>query len=759
MIAPKSFEVLLCLVRRAGQVVLKSELLKEIWPDSFVEESNLTQHIFWIRKALGDRSEYIVTIPGRGYEFTGPVEIVTEGTAAAEEGLASAEAGLAAAPVAVVRAEEPDPETEETATYNPAPKRRAGAGEAGAGSVGRRPAALAAAALLLAGSSVWGARLWRERTVRGDHHEVVLASFENMTGDPAFAPALKTLLAIDLAQSPYLVVAGDSDTQKVLKLMNREPDDLAKLPVALEACQRLNDQVVLTGLIANFGRKYLITLTASGCEDGKTLVQSKATADGRDDVLRAVDSTAAEIRRKLGESLSSRSNAGQPLPMVHTFSLDALRAYSQGLAFSGVSRHREAIPLYQRAVELDPRFAAAYFSLADSYRAVGEEAQWRLFLSKAYELRDQGDEFLRFRIVSDYNSAVTGDLRARLANFISWSHTYPNQMQPWQEYASMESAVGHPELAIEPIRRAIALAPNEGRNYSILCGVYLDLAEPEEARKVCREAIARKVDSWVIHFELYRLAVVQHDDAGAAEQLAWTKGTEFEDQFTMYPLFAAGKAHAAVAVWMGQVNRHRKAGFSEKADAQLRILLRREAEYHMDKELREQLRGIDWHVNPQNLVFAYAELGHIAEAEACLKLLDEATGMSTVYKEVYIPEAHAVVALARHKPQEAIEDLEIERAYSRIDIEQAIVRADAYLAAGELKLAEAEYRRNADRVYQTADKPSGPMSHLGLARVYKLEGNVAASRREYETLFEIWKDADADLPLLVQARREYAGLR
>ena len=746
ILSPKSFEVLTCLVENAGRVVLKEELLQAVWPESFVEESNLTQHIFWLRKALGDRATYIVTIPGRGYQFTPKVQILNESDLS-QTIPAPAIPGPALPPPLPIEVFE-----ETTTARGPLTRKRRFI---------QSPwlPRLAAAALVLL-AAFTGFRLWRSRhaVIRGDHHEIVLAAFENSTGDAAFDRPLNTVLAIDLNQSPYLVVTGENDTRKVLGLMSRNPDQPLTTPLAIEVCQRLNDQAVLSGAIASFGRKYLITLSAADCQTGKPLARAKATANTREDVLKAVDSVATEMRRSLGESLKSSAHPAVPLQLAHTSSLEALTAYSQGLDLFSSGKTQESIPLFQRAVALDPRFAAAYLALSNSYGRVGEYKLQRAAIVKAYDLRDQGDEFLQLSIIARYNSVVTGDLHASLQNLLSWTASYPNQPQPWIDLADVESDLGHKELGLPAAQRAVALAPNSGPAYSTLASTQLGLGDLEAAKATCNEAIRRGIDGRALHNTLLGIAFLQHDTATMNREALRARGTDQEGATLIGPLLTEGKAHAAVAIWRKDVERARKDGLTEHADRSARILLRREADYNMHAELSAQLAAMDPTRYPLNIVFANAELGRIPQAEAALKLVAASVGTDTDVRYSLYPQAQAAVALARHKPQEAIAAMEVARPYDYTSLEPMLMRARAYLAAHQPALAEAEFRRVIDHHYLSPLAPFAVLAQLGLAESLEMQGNHAAARQEYQTLFTLWKDADPDLPPLVRARAEYAAI-
>ena len=712
-LAPKTFDVLTCLVANAGRPVTKEDLLTAVWPGAFVEEANLTQHIFALRKALGDRSSFIATLSGRGYQFTATVQSFTEND---------------------LLQPTPLPSTRRYKYW-----------------------ATAAVVIILCGLIGWGIRHRLNGAVPGDHHEVVLANFQNSTGDPAFSHTLDTLLAIDLNQSPYLAVASDDDIRQTLKLMDKSPDAGLTSSVAREVCQRINDQAVLSGTIANIGSKYLVTLSATDCESGRTLVQQKATANEREAVLNAVDTVAEDMRQRLGESLKSRSST-QHLQLAHTFSLDALRAYSEAQDLNSRGMSPQAIPLLQRAIELDPKFAAAWYELARSYGRAGEDKLSSQTATKAYELRDQGDDFLRLKIISFYNLTVTGDLHARLANYLTWTQMYPNQPEPWRDLAGLQTLLGRPDLSIEPARRSLALAPNNGYSYGSLCGVLFVVGRLEESKSVCRQAIDRRIDNPGISNVLFNIAFFQHDTATMDDMLARRRAIGEEDDVLAYPLFAQGKAKEAVALWIRKRDQIVRDGFPEHAERWYRVLLRREADYNLDEQLRQQLATIDQTKYPQNIVIANAELGRVAAAEAGLKLLDAQPIIGTFERDSDIPSARAAVDIARHQPVQAIADLESAHPYDSVNGEEVLMRADACLAARQPDHAITEYHKIVDRPWYAATSPTLPLAHLGLARALAMQGNPTAAKQEYEILFTLWKDADADLPPLVKARAEYAKL-
>jgi eukaryotic-like serine/threonine-protein kinase len=747
-LSPKSFEVLTCLVENAGRVVLKEELLKAVWPESFVEESNLTQHIFWLRKALGDRATYIVTVPGRGYQFTPKVQILNE---ADHPELALLETKIAEPELPLL----PTPEVFEETTTARGPLTRT------TRLIESRPIQSPwlprlAAALILLLAAFFGFRLWRSRhaLIRGDHHEIVLAAFENTTGDTSFDRALKTLLAIDLEQSPLLVIASEDDTRKILELMNRKPDETLVAPTALEVCQRLNDQAVLGGTISNFGHRYLITLSATDCQTGKTITQSKAVADGKEAVLKAVDSVASDMRRRLGESLASRPSPAEALPRAHTYSLEALRSYSLGLSLAVAARQTEAIPPLQRAIDLDPSFAAAYLELALAYDGMAEYDHARQNMQKAYDLRDQADEFIRFRIVNQYNALITADLPAQRQNLIAWTRMYPNQPQPWMDLAAVQLSLGQYPEAVEPARHALSLAPNHPAPYEELADALIHNGAIDEAVAVCNEAIRRRIDNPSIHYTLTAIYYARHDAAGMARQYDFFKGREEEVRYPTIMLFTEGKTRAAIARWLQGVQQARDEGLPQRAERRLSVLLRREADYNLDAQLRQQLPLIDLGVPDINTIVANAELGRIADAQHNLKIMTQRGRQF----DTYYPQAKGIIDLARNKPQQAVVDLEPTLSYGLDGVEGILLRGRACLAARQTPCAEQAFHIILDHPWLYAVQPFYPLATLGLAEALEIDGNHAAARSEYQALFTLWKDADPDLPPLLRARAEYAAI-
>jgi eukaryotic-like serine/threonine-protein kinase len=720
----RTFDLLLYMVRNGGRLLTKEELMSAVWRDTAVEEGNLTQGVFLLRKALAanqsEGGKLIVTVPGRGYRFAAPVEEVdARGSSAVDETPA------------------------ETPTAVPTRRLRY---------------ALISGVVVLLPVIAW---VWHNRAVPGDHHEILLADFENATGDPGFDKALNIALAIDLKQSPYLEVAPDAKSRNTLTLMERKPDEKLTPALAREVCQRIGAQAVLSGLIARFGQKYLITLTASDCVGGQDLVQTKAVAESKDDVPGAVDSVAAQMRKRLGEPLKSLQRFNKPLLAKATGSLDALKAYSTAHELGSQGRFQESVPLFQRVIELDPRFAIAYGDLGTVYSNLGEPGLSAAASRKAFELRDAADERDRLYITAAFHTHVTGDLHATIRDDETWTEMYPRDPAPWTSLADLRIQIGQPELAIEAARRALAIDPKIAVAWIDLARSQLYAGHVDDSIAACRQAIAQKVDGAEIHGLLVFAGFAKRDPAMIEAQRAWAKGTAAEPYITLEELLVAvaqGRPGYAVELLDRVVDGYKHRGLPERAGRMRGGFPRLLAELGMTeaaRKLLDEMPPIDGSID---IPVAMAEVGEDARAEAILRADVSKYPEDTLWQYWRGPQIAAAIALSRNKPFEAVEALRRSVPYDLRDNEVPAMRGRAYLAAKQFDRAEAEFRKVIDHPTAGIVSANIALAHLGVARARALKGNVAGCREEYEKFFALWKDAEPDVPVLKQAKSEYAKL-
>src|SRR5580698_5170092 len=496
---PKAFETLLVLVQRSEKVVLKDDLMKALWPDSFVEDSNLTQHIFVLRKTLGEtagENRYIATIPGKGYQFAEKVRLVSE----PEEIVVESQSVTR-----VVIEEQSLPERV-------------------------RPAyawvwigvAAVAVVALLGGGWYWRSHRAPKLT---EKDTIVVADFENRTGDPVFDGTLKEAMAVDLDQSPYLNIVSDPKISEALKLMGRD----AGLPITGEAardlCQRVNGNAMLQGSIANFGKQYVVVLTTTNCATGDSLGAEQFRVESKEKILPALDRAAASLRARLGESLGSIERYAMPVEQASTPSLAALQAYSEGLKALDAKGNLAAIPFFKRATELDPNFAMAHAYLGQASSDAGVAGPPYEDTTKAFGLRDRTSDRERFYIDSSYYDVVTGEFEKEVQVLEQWRQVYPREARPARILAHLYRYLGRYEESLREARDSVRLEPDADSNYDQLVLSALMLKRLDEAQAALQ---ARDPDSYRKAANQYRLAFLRNDLAGMQRQEVRIAGKEGE---------------------------------------------------------------------------------------------------------------------------------------------------------------------------------------------------------------------------------------
>jgi DNA-binding winged helix-turn-helix (wHTH) protein/tetratricopeptide (TPR) repeat protein len=724
-ITSRAFDVLLYMVRNPRRLLTKEELMKAVWADAAVEEGNLTQSVFLLRKALNGigRSEpLIVTVPGRGYQFSATVEEI----APADE-----------APVQVALVGLP-------ATHPPARRRL----------------------LLGLGISVAICSFGLTHYLHGTApltgpRQLVLADFENRTGEMVFDHSLRKALEIDLQQSPYFMILPEAEARQTLKLMEHSPDDALTTALAREVCQRNNSQAVLSGLIARFGEKYLITLDATDCASGKSLVQSKIEAAGRDGVPRALDRIGADIRERLGESMASIRQFDVPLFPERTGSLDALRSYSAGTALVNQGKLQESIPFFEHAIELDSDFAVAHLSLSGVYYTLGERDLEIPNISKAWVLRATVSERQRLAIAARYHQSVTGDLDEAARNYQLWTQTYPLDPVPWQRLANAENYIAQYPSAIDAAKHSLALNPRMAVVYVILARAYVRAGQYGNADTICRQAIATGLDGAEIHSLMLDTAFIRKDAAGVEAQMTWAQGKPAESLLSLDAAMMAlsqGKARLALDLYSQTAELYRKQGLKERGN----LVLANSTRLLFDMGLTAQARKLVDRLPPvdgqTDLIVAEAELGETSRASTTLDRDLKEFPSDTLWQKVRGPEIQAAILLNGHKPLEAIDALRPGVPYDLRNFDLNTIRGRAYLEAGQGQEAVGEYRKILDHQGVDPLSPDYPLAWLGAARGYALGKNILESRDAYEHFFAVWKDADADVPVLQQAKLEYAKL-
>jgi eukaryotic-like serine/threonine-protein kinase len=756
-ISSRTFDLLAYFVLNPQRVVARSELMEALWPASQVEESNLSQHLFLLRKALtgslsGER--LIVTVSG-GYQFT---PVVSESPSAESTETPPVRNS---ARVFQDRSVEPDEDH---------PKRGAMA-QFFADFRHPGPWHVLAVTVLLAilGFGGFFAWRWMHRPV-AKSLSLVVADFDNSTGEPDFDLSLKTAASIDLEQSPYLTLASRTRIAQLDQALRGTKSDGLTPQTAREVCNRINGQAYLTGSIHPFVRKYMVTLEAFECASGRSLAASRGIAGTPDGVIDVLDRVALDLRKQLGEPSASIARFNKPLFAARAASMPALKAYSDADPVRLAGKQQDAIVLLERAVQIDPDFAIAYADLGGIYSNLGENDLAHAALTKAYELREKTDEPHRFFVVSTYNKLVTGDLEAGIRNGQAWSQEYPQNPVPLIDLADLETLSGRSAQAIDPAKRALVLNPGNSYAYDVLARVQLSLGLVDQAADTCHLAIDRGFDTTAIHEYLLQIAFLRLDQAGIDSQMAWARGKSAEpDMLVQQGMmdFALGKAKGAQATTERAADAYRKQGDNESASRILANLPRTLTELGLLDAARTQLNRLpesdsDTIPGPLNdsvaIPVAWAHAGEDTRAEAILKRELEAHLTNTLWQKDFGPQISAAIALNRQHPAEAVSDLEPAIPYDLRSFDTPALRGKAYLANKQPDQAESEFHKIVDHPGIEPLSYNYPLARLGLARALAQQGKTTDAENAYNLFFNIWKEADPDLPRLKDARAEYARL-
>ena len=750
----RAFDVLLYLVQNPGRVISKDELLKHVWPDAFVDENNLTQSISVLRRALEERpgsNNYIATLPGRGYQFIVPVEVICQPAALTviESPAEHLHAGSVPAGSVFVqqRTVKTSIVTEEVEQLElPAPPR----------SVATPVVALVVIAIL-GGLGYAG---WRRFHPLPTSAKVVIADFQNTTGDATFDRTLDRALAIDLGQSPYMDVMGEREVVATLQFMGLKPDTLLNPDLARQVCERSNRRAFLTGSVASVGHEYLLTLDATDCNTGEKLAGAKAEANSKEKVLSALDAVADKVRSKLGESTKSVESYRVPIVTATTASLDALKAYSIGSSMEAQGHDEfDVMPLYQRAVDLDPNFAMAWNSLATQYYNLSEYKTASQFYRKAFDLSSHVSAKENLVIRAHYYAEGQQDLQQGIKVYQLWSETYPNDWLPWMGLANEYTRLGQYTEAVTAGQHALALEPNRPIVYSVLVRAYKRAGRYYEAKLLADEALKRGKGSSALHGLVYVIAWQEHDADALQRETDWGMDAGWYPAY-LRALAAAseGRYKQSVALFHQAVEQANGDHLDENALGMTSDQAAIEVWFGLPAVAKATLKQNAKSAEDQaDVVMLQAELGDISPAEAFIAAHGSASQPATLITYLKVPELRARLAMLRGKPLDAISALEPTRPYEMASYDVWSERGEAYLQAKQPELAAVQYKTLLDN-QGVGFGPQYPLAHLGLARAYAMSGNTAASRTQYETFLTDWKDADADLPVVNQAKAEFAKL-
>ena len=624
--------------------------------------------------------------------------------------------------------------------------------------------ALLALALIAAGAFFYT----RNKTAAlTDKDTILLADFTNTTGDTVFDGTLKQALAVHLGQSPFLNLFADERVRETLRLMNKSPDERITPTVGREICQRQGLKAMLTGTIASLGRNYVINLEAVNGQTGDVLAREQGEAEGKEQVLRTLGEAATRLREKLGESLSSIQKFDAPLEQATTSSLAALKAFSVGFEQNVKGKYLEAISSLRHAIELDPNFASAYRTLSAAYgnnKQPGLEAE---AAQKAFELRERVSEREKLRIASSYYLSVTGEVNKAIEMLELCKQAYPRDAPTRVSLGSRYNTLGQYEKVIEESREGVRLNPNSSNAYGLQAIAYLRLGRFEEAKAIGEQALAQKLDSVYIHERLYYLAFIHGDTTAMQQQMDWASGQPGEYDHLNW--------QAGAAAFAGQWQKARELSNRAAELAQQRNLqevagdiVSSNAEWaavlgQCQQSRTEIARAAALPRTPTSLFRAGMALALCDATAQAQTLTDEAVKrypQNTIVNEINLPLIHAELEIQRGNRTQAIQILTAASRYESVsNFYQNYLRGQAYLGERNGAAAASEFQKILDHRGWSPTSPLYPLAHLGLARTAMLQGDTAKAQKSYQDFFALWKDADADLPVLIEAKKEYEKLK
>jgi tetratricopeptide (TPR) repeat protein/predicted Ser/Thr protein kinase len=603
---------------------------------------------------------------------------------------------------------------------------------------------------------------------------IVLADFTNATGDAVFDGTLRQGLSVQLEQSPFLSIISDQRIQQTLKMMDQKPDAKLTPEIARELCQRTASAAVLEGSIAEIGTQYLLTLKAVNCGNGETLASTEAEAGDKNHVLDALGNTAAEIRNKLGESISTVQKFDTPLEQATTPSLEALKAFSTGTRIQVTTGDAESIAFLKRAIELDPNFAIAYARLGIAFTSIGEPSIGAESTRKAYELRDRTSEAEKYFILATYYKEVTGNLEKAEQTCRLWIQDYPRSPMPHSYLAgAVYPPLGQYEKGVEEAKEATRLSPAFPISYAFLMFNYTALNRLDDAKAAYRLASEYKLGLLFYSAALYQIAFLENDSDGMARLVARSAGQPGEDELSgleAETIAYSGRLRSSQEASLRAMDSAERAGGKEAAATYLALSALRDALFGDADEARRRAvltmtrsSGRDVRYGAA-LAFAYA--GDDGRTLALADDLNKRFPEDTLVQSNFLPVLRAKVALIRGNGPEAIEMLRVATAHELgattastfgwTGMHPVFVRGEAYLAARQGGEAASEFQKILDHPGIVVNEPIGALAHLGLARAYVLQGDTAKAKAAYQDFLTLWKDADPDIPILIAAREESA---
>ena len=643
------------------------------------------------------------------------------------------------------------------------------------------PAAVAVLAL-----SVGGYFYFHRKPKLTDKDTIVLADFANSTGDAIFDDTLKTALSLSLQQSPFLSVLPDSQVARTLQLMTRPASTKLTPEVTRELCQRAGSKAYLAGSIGSLGSEYVVGLKAINCQSGDTLAQEQVTAASKEKVLDALGEAASKLRSELGESLATVQKFDVPLNHFTTSSLEALKEYSLGWK-AGLEKGPAARLLHdQRAIELDPNFAMAYWSLGGYYADLNEVGRASEYYTKAFELREHASEWEKLWIVANYYENVTGELDKAAQTFQEMIESYSRDDNAYGALGTVFAEQGQYEKAAEMERQAVRIAPYWTGGYESIAYYTLALQRFDEARQMIYAEPTKVNNDYLVPSMRYTLAFLGADSAAMAEQQQWFADNSQYEHIGL-ALASDTEAYGGHLAKARELNKRavesamradsKESGAVWQANAALE-----QAAYGKTAEARQSAEEALKLVSPSQGVeveaaLAFAMAGDTDRAESLTQDLEKRFPLDTQMQSLWLPAIRVQLSLDRNDSAARANSLQaatpielgaISFVTNTSCLYHTYVRGEAFLASGQGSAAAAEFQKILDHSGIVWNCWTGALAHLGVARANALQSRTsqgadadaarARALAAYKDFLTLWKDADPDIPRLKEARAEYAKL-
>jgi DNA-binding winged helix-turn-helix (wHTH) protein/tetratricopeptide (TPR) repeat protein len=730
------FQVLALLLEHSGDVVTRDEFRQKLWPaDTFVDfDTGLNSAIKKLRDVLSDSADeprYIETLPRRGYRFIAPVE----------NGPLPASSPVELRVVPVPTLGEPRQLWSQHRLI---------------------VAAGIAALLVVAALVTW--RVFFARPVLTEADVILVASFINKTGDPIFDNSLDKALEVKLAESPFLSLFSEANVRETLRMMRHDPNERVTPELGIEICKRQGLKALVVPEIAAVGNTYLITLEAIDARNQKPVARRQEVAESKDKVVAALGKAGSQLRRQLGESLSSLEKYNAPLDLATTSSLEALLAYQAGQNLYRSGKRRESIPFFERAVDLDPQFCSAYGMLGSAYHAIGDGQASRENFAKAFELKDRHlTQEENFQTTALYDSSITGNLEKETTVLVLYKEAYPRSVSAYNMLGIAYAEQGRTEEALQNFNWAIAHSPvPSAQHYSNASQALMILGRFDEAKKMLDEW-RQKGSLTPFQREMrYRIAFIEKD-AVTMDKLA--RETPADDvswlHLQMQLAFLRGDSATLRALSETLVKQASRANRTENVSDELARHAALESflgDYESARNLCRlaEEAGNDSAMGLWTCAKALGQAGNVTQAEALAAKLDERFPEDTFQQKVLLPIARSIIECEQGNAVKAVGLLVPVTQYPNAAV--SYHRAQAYLAAGEYGEAVADFNVVIGHRGWPEWELFSPLAQLGLARAYAMQGDGDLSRKAYDVFFTTWKDADPDIPILVQAKAEYKKL-